>query len=175
LNLFYRDLCDLSFGSPDFRLGVRAGHDAGCPGAGPEAAQGPASVRGGGPPAVQADGLLLQGGAQLRGEGGDDLLCEAAHSGARRGRQSARPDDLRGHGGGRAAGPGAVLRLHHAGHHGLLCFRQSARDWQAAAALPGRLAACGCRLCGQQLHLPRAKAPPEGEWVTQSTESTHTM
>lgn len=38
------------------------------------------SVRRGGPPVVQVDGLLLKGGAQLRRKSGDDKLCEAAHS-----------------------------------------------------------------------------------------------
>lgn len=61
---------------------MRTGDDAGRQSAGAEEVEAAASVRGGRRPAVQTDGLLLQGGALVRREGGHDIVREAANPGA---------------------------------------------------------------------------------------------
>lgn len=55
-------------------------HNVGGSRASHQATEAATSVRRGGALVVEAYGLLLQGGAQLRREGGYDKLCEVAHS-----------------------------------------------------------------------------------------------
>lgn len=141
--------------SLDISIWMHIGDDAGSASASDQTFKATASVRWRGSPVVETHGVLLEGGAQLRGKSSDDIVCETAHTGARRQMQFARWHIDQSHGRRRTSRFSAVFRLNHTRNNWIMFIRCSRRNWRGNQEISQCLAARWCSLCWKRVHLPR--------------------